>query len=87
VGTKSLLARQLGRLEGLGVDLVAMNVNDLLAAGAEPLFFLDYLAVPRLHLEQAQAVVRGIVRGCKEAGCALIGPRLSRHGFGVGALH
>jgi phosphoribosylformylglycinamidine cyclo-ligase len=73
VGTKLLLAVEAGRLEGIGVDLVAMNVNDLVVQGAEPLLFLDYLATGRLDLEQAETVLRGVARGCREAGCALVG--------------
>ena len=73
VGTKLVLAKKTGRFEGLGVDLVAMNVNDILTLGAEPLFFLDYFAVGKLAPPMMSAVLAGIARGCKEAGCALIG--------------
>lgn len=73
VGTKLLLALEAGRLEGIGVDLVAMSVNDLVVQGAEPLLFLDYLATGRLELDRAEAVLRGVARACREAGCALVG--------------
>lgn len=73
VGTKLEVARACGRWEGIGRDLVAMNVNDLLAHGAEPLFFLDYVAVDRLEPERVAAVVRGMADACLEAGCALLG--------------
>jgi len=79
VGTKLEVARALGRFDTVGVDLVAMCVDDLVCQGAEPLFFLDYLATGRLDPEQARDVVAGIAEGCRQARCALLGGEMAEH--------
>ena len=73
VGTKLRIAQATKKHETVGIDLVAMCVNDLIVAGGEPLFFLDYYATGHLHVDEAAAVVRGIAEGCKQAECGLIG--------------
>ena len=98
VGTKLKLATQLGRIDSVGIDCVAMVVNDLVVQGAEPIVFLDYLAMGSLDPDLARQALRGIAEGCRRAGCALLGGEtasmpgfyakgdLEMVGFGVGVV-
>jgi phosphoribosylformylglycinamidine cyclo-ligase len=79
VGTKALVAQAAGRFDTIGVDLVAMCVDDLVCQGAEPLFFLDYIAVGRLDPDHIEQLVEGVAEGCRQAGCALIGGEMAEH--------
>ncbi len=73
VGTKLKLAAAINKFDTLGIDLVAMNVNDMIVQGAEPLFFLDYIAVPKVDAAMLTDIVKGVADGCRQAGCALLG--------------
>ncbi|MCX7626435.1 MAG: phosphoribosylformylglycinamidine cyclo-ligase, partial [Candidatus Sumerlaeaceae bacterium] len=98
VGTKLLIAKALGRFDTIGIDLVAMVVNDLITCGAIPLFFLDYYATGKLNLNEAKAVFDGILAGCEEAGMEMLGGETAElpglyakgdfdlAGFGVGLV-
>ena len=79
VGTKTALARRAGRLDGLGIDLVAMCADDVACTGAEPLFLLDYVAVGRLVPAEVATIVAGVATGCRLAGCALLGGETAEH--------
>ena len=79
VGTKLRLAQLFDRHETVGIDLVAMCVNDLLASGAEPLFFLDYIAIGHIEAGHVAQIVGGIAEGCRQAGCALVGGEMAEH--------
>jgi phosphoribosylformylglycinamidine cyclo-ligase len=79
VGTKALVAQAVGQFETIGIDLVAMCVDDLVCQGAEPMFFLDYIAVGKLDPNHIKQLVKGIAEGCRAAGCALIGGEMAEH--------
>jgi len=79
VGTKSMIARLTGRYDTIGIDLVAMSVDDIAVQGAEPLFFLDYISIGKLVPEIVDDIVGGVAHGCVQAGCALLGGEMSEH--------
>ena len=79
VGTKSLVARLAGRRDTIGIDCVAMSVDDIATQGAEPLFFLDYISVGKLVPDEVDDLVRGVAEGCRQARCALLGGEMSEH--------
>lgn len=84
VGTKMLVAQATGRFDTIGVDLVAMCVDDVVCAGAEPLFLLDYVAVGKLVPERVESIVGGVAYGCRIAGCALVGGETAEHPGAMG---
>ncbi|MBS1836848.1 MAG: phosphoribosylformylglycinamidine cyclo-ligase [Actinobacteria bacterium] len=98
VGTKALVATATGRYGTIGLDLVAMCVDDLVCQGAEPLFFLDYISIGRVDPDVIESLVSGVAEGCRQAGCALVGGEMAEHagvmepgefdlvGFAVGAV-
>jgi phosphoribosylformylglycinamidine cyclo-ligase len=79
VGTKAMVAAAAGRFDTIGIDLVAMCVDDVVCQGAEPLFFLDYISVGALDPDQIEALVSGVAEGCRQAGCALVGGEMAEH--------
>jgi phosphoribosylformylglycinamidine cyclo-ligase len=98
VGTKALIATASGRYDTIGLDLVAMCVDDLVCVGAEPLFFLDYISIGKVDPDVVEALVSGVAEGCRQAGCSLVGGEMAEHagvmepgefdlvGFAVGAV-
>src|SRR5206468_12511880 len=99
VGTKLVIAQQLGKHDTIGIDLVAMVIDDLVVVGAEPLFMTDYIATGKVVPEKIAAIVAGIAEGCVQAGCALVGGETAEHpgvmradeydlsGTGIGVLN
>ena len=79
VGTKVMVAEMVGRYDTVGIDLVAMCVDDLVCQGAEPLFFLDYISAGKLDPDRVEQLVAGVAEGCRQAGCALIGGEMAEH--------
>lgn len=73
VGTKLLVAQMAGQHDGVGIDLVAMGVNDIIVTGAEPIFFLDYISIGKINTQTIEKIVEGIAEGCRQAGCTLLG--------------
>ena len=84
VGTKAQVATAVGRFDTIGLDLVAMCVDDLVCSGAEPLFFLDYISVGQLDPEHVTRLVAGVAEGCRQAGCALVGGEMAEHPGAMG---